>query len=123
LVLIVVLLASSLVLYAQVQSSLEERRRQTVILRTLGASAKLLRNAVIYEFVILGFLAGFIAASAAQTILVLLQVFVFDIRASINIGLWLLGPLLGTLLVALMGAGATLRLLKQNSAQLVRNLN
>lgn len=123
LVLIVVLLASSLVLYAQVQSSLEERRRQTVILRTLGASAKLLRNAVIYEFVILGFLAGFIAASAAQTILVLLQVFVFDISASINIGLWLLGPLLGTLLVALMGAGATLRLLKQNSAQLVRNLN
>ncbi|MDO6686474.1 MULTISPECIES: ABC transporter permease [unclassified Agarivorans] len=123
LVLVVVLLASSLVLYAQVQSSLEERRQQTVILRTLGASAKLLRNAVIYEFVILGFLAGFIAASAAQTILLLLQVMVFDIGASINWGLWLLGPVIGTLLVSVMGAGATLRLLKQNSAQLVRNLN
>ncbi|UPW16780.1 cell division protein FtsX [Agarivorans sp. TSD2052] len=123
LVLIVVLLASSLVLYAQVQSSLEERRQQTVILRTLGASAKLLRNAIIYEFVILGLLAGFIAASAAQTILLLLQVMVFDIGASVNWGLWLLGPVIGTLLVSVMGAGATLRLLKQNSAQLVRNLN
>ncbi|GGA94882.1 hypothetical protein [Agarivorans gilvus] len=36
--------------------------------------------------------------------------------------LWLLGPLAGMVLVALMGAGATLRLLKQNSAQLVRSL-
>jgi len=123
LVLVVVLLASSLVLYAQVQSSLAERRKQTVILRTLGASGKLLRNAVIYEFVILGLLAGLIAAAAAQTVLVLLQLLVFEIKATISWDLWLLGPLAGMVLVALMGAGATLRLLKQNSAQLVRSLS
>ncbi len=78
---------------------------------------------MIYEFVILGLLAGLIAAAAAQTVLVLLQLLVFEIKATISWDLWLLGPLAGMVLVALMGAGATLRLLKQNSAQLVRSLS
>ncbi|WP_432459469.1 ABC transporter permease [Agarivorans sp. QJM3NY_25] len=122
LVLVVVLLASSLVLFAQVQGSLQERRLQTVILRTLGASGKVLRNAVIYEFVILGLLSGFIAACAAQGVLLLLQTQVFEIRPMLNWSLWLIGPVLGMVVIASMGASSTLRLLKRNSAQLVRSL-
>lgn len=47
LILVLVILAGSLVLVAQVQASMEERERELAILRTLGAKGSLLRNSVL----------------------------------------------------------------------------
>ena len=68
-ILVLVLLAGSLVLIAQVQASMDERRQEIAILRTLGAKGALIRKSVIFEFVIIGVVAGFMAAMANESML------------------------------------------------------
>ncbi|PWW11150.1 MULTISPECIES: ABC transporter permease [Pseudidiomarina] len=121
-VLVVVIIAGILVLLAQVQASLEEREKELVILRTLGASAKLLRQSVTYEFVILGAISGLIATLAMELALWILQTQVFDMQASIHWRFWLIGPVAGAVVVGLMGRLACGRLIKRNTAQLIRRL-
>ena len=53
-VLAIVVLCGALVLISQVQASLGERMQEIVILRTLGAKSRLIKNATLYEFLLLG---------------------------------------------------------------------
>lgn len=122
-VLVLVVLAGALVLMAQVQATMEEREKELVILRTLGASSKLLSRAVVYEFAILGALAGLIAAIAMELSVYLLQTQVFAMQPSIHWRFWLLGPLLGGVLVGGLGRIVCARLLGKNTAGLIRRLS
>lgn len=121
-VMILVVLAGSLVLVAQVQATLEEREQELVILRTLGARSHLLSRAVTYEFLILGALAGLIATLAMEISIFLLQTQVFSMEPSVHWRFWLLGPLLGAGVVAVLGGLTCRRLLRQRTATLIRNL-
>lgn len=121
-VLVLVILAGILVLLAQVQASLEEREKELVILRTLGAPAKLLRRSVTYEFVILGAISGVIATLAMELSLWILQTQVFELEATLHWRFWLVGPLAGALVVGSMGRLACTRLIRRNTAQLIRRL-
>lgn len=122
-VLVLVVLAGALVLMAQVQATMEEREKELVILRTLGASSTRLSRAVVYEFAILGALAGFIAAIAMELSVYLLQTQVFGMQPSIHWRFWLLGPLLGGVLVGCLGRIVCGRLLGKNTAGLIRRLS
>jgi len=102
-ILMLVVLAGSLVLVAQVQATMDERQRDLAILRTLGASGRLLRNSVLYEFVILGGIAGFLASAAMEAAVYILQTRVFEMTASFHFKFWLLGISAGGLFVGLMG--------------------
>ena len=77
-----VLLAGTLVLVAQVQASMDERRQEIAILRTLGAKGALIRQSVIFEFVIIGSVAGFMAALANELSLYMLQTSVFKMKVA-----------------------------------------
>ncbi|KFZ31648.1 ABC transporter permease [Pseudidiomarina salinarum] len=121
-VLILVLIAGVLVLLAQVQASMEERQQELVILRTLGAPAKLLSRSVTYEFLILGAISGLIATLAMELALWILQTQVFEMDASLHWRFWLVGPLAGALVVGIMGRLACGRLVRRNTAQLIRTL-
>jgi len=114
-ILILVILAGSLVLIAQVQATMEERQRDLAILRTLGAKGKLLRNSVLYEFVALGFIAGFLASAAMEVAVYILQTRVFDMTASFHLKFWLLGMGAGGLFVGLMGLLSCWRLLTKTA--------
>ncbi|MGB2427448.1 MAG: ABC transporter permease, partial [Alteromonas sp.] len=83
-ILILVLAAGSLVLIAQVQASMDERQQELAILRTLGARGRLIRLSVVFEFLIIGIVAGFMAALANEFSLWLLQSQVFQMEASIH---------------------------------------
>jgi len=122
-VMLLVIFAGALVLIAQVQASLEEREQELVILRTLGARSRMLAQAVSYEFIVLGALAGFIGAVAMELTIYVLQTQVFDMPAALHWRFWLLGPSLGALVVASLGWLTTRRLLAKRTATLIRNLS
>ena len=121
-VLVLVVLAGGLVLVSQVQATMEEREQELVILRTLGAPGTLLSRAVTYEFLILGALAGLIAAIAMEVSIYVLQTQVFSMQPTMHWRFWLLGPGIGACLVALLGRLVCRRMLNQNATQLIRKL-
>jgi putative ABC transport system permease protein len=120
LILILVVLAGSLVLIAQVQASMEERERELAILRTLGAKGSLLRNSVLYEFVALGAIAGLMASIGMEIAVYILQSQVFNMPGSFHFQYWLLGIGAGALFVGTMGMLSCWRLLKLSSVTLIR---
>lgn len=120
LILILVVLAGSLVLIAQVQASMEERERELAILRTLGARGKLLRNSVLYEFVALGAIAGLMASIGMEIAVYILQSQVFEMAGSFHFQYWLVGIGAGALFVGLIGMLSCWRLLNLSSVTLIR---
>ena len=62
------LVAGILVLQAAIASTQDERRYDTAILRTLGARTGQVRAAQLMEFLVLGLLAGVLAAAGASAV-------------------------------------------------------
>jgi len=121
-ILVLVLMAGSLVLIAQVQASMDERRQEIAILRTLGAKGGLIRKSVIFEFVIIGTVAGFMAALANELSLYLLQTNVFQMEASLHLEYWAVAPTVGAVVVGILGAFGCWRLLTLNTGQMLRKM-
>jgi putative ABC transport system permease protein len=121
-VLVIVVLCGALVLISQVQASLGERMQEIVILRTLGAKSRLIKNATLYEFLLLGGLAGLVAAFFSDIALLIVQQQMFDLAGKLHPHIWLIGPLAGGAFVAGLGYFMIARTLKQNTQGLVRAL-
>jgi putative ABC transport system permease protein len=97
------LAAGVMVLLAAVQSSREERRYESAMLRTLGASRSVVFQGVAAEFIVLGALAGLLAAAGATGVGYLLATRVFDLQFTPNPWVWIVGVGGGALLVGLAG--------------------
>jgi putative ABC transport system permease protein len=121
-ILVLVLIAGSLVLVAQVQASMDERQQELAILRTLGAKGSLIRWSVICEFVIIGMTAGFMAATFNELSLYLLQTEVFSMQASMHWQFFMIAPVCGALVVACLGGVSCWRLLRLNTSHLLRQM-
>ena len=100
LVMVFSLLAGVLVLLAALQATAGERRYDSAVLRTLGATRRQLRGAVLVEFGALGALAALLAVGAAAGIGVAVSQKVFELP--------LLPPWPGLLLGGLVGIGLSL---------------
>ncbi|MDG1752707.1 MAG: FtsX-like permease family protein [Thalassotalea sp.] len=120
LILVLVVLAGSLVLVAQVQASMEERERELAILRTLGAKGSLLRNSVLFEFIALGGIAGLMASIGMEMGVFFLQTQTFEMAASFHFSYWVVGILSGAGFVGLIGMLSCYRLLNLTSVTLIR---
>lgn len=121
-ILILVLAAGALVLIAQVQSSMDERQQELAILRTLGAKGRLIRASVVFEFIIIGVVAGAMAAAATELTLYMLQTEIFQMPASWHLQYWVIAPLAGALVVGILGALGCWRLLSLNTSHLLRQM-
>jgi putative ABC transport system permease protein len=121
-ILILVLAAGALVLIAQVQASMDERQQELAILRTLGAKGSLIRASVVFEFIIIGVVAGAMAAAANEFSLYLLQTYIFQMPASLHLEYWIIAPVAGALVVGILGALGCWRLLSLNTSQLLRQM-
>ena len=120
LILVLVVLAGSLVLIAQVQASMEERERELAILRTLGAKGQLLRNSTLFEFVALGAIAGLMASIGMEIGVYFLHSQKFDMQARFHFQYWLLGISAGAVFVGLIGMLSCWRLMNLPSVTLIR---
>lgn len=107
------LFAGLTVLLAAVQSSRDERRFESAMLRTLGASRATVVQGVLAEFVTLGTLAGLLAALGASLSAYFLTTHWLELRYSFKPLPALLGVLGAALLVSFGGWLATRRVVNQ----------
>lgn len=101
------LFAGLTVLLAAVQASRDERRYESAMLRTLGASRATVRQGVLAEFLLLGTIAGFIAAGGASVAGWWLAREALELPWEFTPWVWAVGMLGGALLVAASGWLAT----------------
>lgn len=101
-----------LLLLAQIQVGMRQRRQELMVYRTLGAGKRLLQRTLWSEFALLGLISGVAATIGAEAALWGLQRKVFDFPWEPDWALWLTLPLTGALLLALCGGWLGVRLLK-----------
>jgi putative ABC transport system permease protein len=106
-VFIFTLLAGVVVLLAAVQVTRDERRYESAMLRTLGASRRTVISGVLLEFLLIGALAGVMAAAAASTGSYFVSTRLLDLPFKPEPLLWLGGALGGAALVCIAGYLAT----------------
>ncbi|MEM9171102.1 MAG: FtsX-like permease family protein [Pseudomonadota bacterium] len=95
--------AGLVVLFAAIQSTLESRRYESALLRTFGASRRVVLLGILAEFSALGLLAGLCASLGATAIGHVVATEVFDLQLSVDPVLWLIGVLAGWLVVGVSG--------------------
>jgi putative ABC transport system permease protein len=118
-VLLFVLAAGFAVLFAGLQSTLDERIRQGALLRALGAKRQILGQARRAEFGLLGAASGLLAALGCELISFLLYHYAFDLSWQPHPWLLLL-PLIGALLVGAAGLLGTRRSLNVSPLTVLR---
>jgi putative ABC transport system permease protein len=101
------LAAGVVVLLAAVQSTRDERRYESAMLRTLGASRGTVLQGVAAEFSALGFLSGTLAAFGATGVGWILARRLFSQEYTLDPWVWVAGLVCGTVLVGLSGTLAT----------------
>ncbi len=122
LVLGLVLAAGCLVLVASIQASGEQRLREHALLRTLGASRRLVRGALGIEFALLGFFAGLIAAFGAEVTVFALDNRIFHLSPGLHPWVWVVGPLAGATIVCGIGLLGTRSLVAAPPMRVLRDL-
>ncbi|HEX4153577.1 MAG TPA: FtsX-like permease family protein [Steroidobacteraceae bacterium] len=103
------LAAGVVVLLAAVQATRDERRYESAMLRTLGASRMTVLQGVAAEFSALGFLSGTLAAIGASVVGWILATRMFSLEYGFDPWVWILGLVCGTVLVGVSGTLATRR--------------
>ncbi len=111
------LAAGVVVLLAAVQATRDERRYESAMLRTLGASRMTVLQGVAAEFSALGFLSGTLAAVGASGVGWILARRLFSLEYSFDPWVWVFGLVCGTVLVGVSGTLATRRVV--NTAPVV----
>jgi putative ABC transport system permease protein len=114
--------AALLVLLTQTQASMAQRRRELLLMRTLGASSDLLKKMLRWELVASGALAGLCAAMVVELCSFGLQWWWFEGQWQFHWAIWLGLPTLGALLVTLAGQGMQRQLLAGTLSDRLRGL-
>lgn len=101
------LLAGITVLLAAIQATRDERRYESAMLRTLGASRRVVLQGVAAEFTTLGILSGLLAAIGATAAGYFLSTRLFNLDYTFDFTVWAVGLVAGAVLVGVSGTLAT----------------
>ena len=102
-VFIFTLAAGIAVLFAAVQSTIDERRFESAMLRALGARKVTVFSGVMAEFAALGVAAGVLASAGASALAAIVAVRLFELPYEFNPLLWVVGLAAGVLVVCTSG--------------------
>ena len=97
------LAAGVAVLFAAVQSTIDERRFESAMLRALGARRRTVFSGVMAEFAALGLAAGVLASAGASILAAVVSERVFELPYQFSPLLWLVGLGAGVLVVCVSG--------------------
>jgi len=97
------LAAGIAVLFAAVQSTIDERRFESAMLRALGARRRTVFAGVMAEFAALGTAAGVLASAGASVLAYLVATELFDLPYEFSPLIWLAGVSAGVLIVCFSG--------------------
>lgn len=114
------LFAGLTVLLAAVQATRDERRYESAMLRTLGASRAIVRNGVLAEFTTLGVLAGILAAGGASIAGFYVATRVLGLGYTFDLWVWVYGLVGGAIIVAGSGWLATRSVVRQSPVYTLR---
>lgn len=114
------LLASLIVLFTATMASQQTRVQSWLLLRTLGATQKEIIKIGLMEFVLLGALAGLLAAIFAQIASWSIGHFVLDIPFSFNLALWIASMMTGMLVLLMIGWITQKRYLRQSPRRMAQ---
>ena len=110
-VFIFTLLAGLIVLAAALQTTHDERIRESAVLFALGANRRQITTSLLAEFTCIGLIAGILAAFTATIAEMILAEFVFKMDIVINPWLWIVGPVACILIIVIAGLLGTRRVL------------
>lgn len=116
------LLAGFMVLFAAVYASLDNRIHEAALMRTLGAKRVFLRKIHLIEFSMLGLISGLLAIVISETVLYALYAHVMQLEYRSHFYLWIGVPLIGTLLVSLIGCWGVRKVINKSPLQVLREL-
>ena len=91
------------VLFAAVQSTIDERRFESAMLRALGARRRTVFAGVMAEFAALGAAAGVLASAGASILAAVVAVQLFELPYEFNPLIWIAGVGAGIVVVCLSG--------------------
>ena len=114
------LAAGIAVLFAAVQSTIDERRFESAILRALGGRRRTILAGVLTEFAAIGFSAGLLAAAGASILAGVIASQLFDLDYTFSPTLWVGGLVGGTLLVCISGFIAAARAINAPPVNVLR---
>lgn len=116
LVLALVLLAGVSVLYAALTASLPVRAHESGLLRVFGAGSRMISRVQGAEYALLGFASGLMGAVLAEFATAALYIYWLDLTPTFHLGLWLLLPLGGAVLIGVIGHALSRGLRRQAPA-------
>ena len=102
-VFIFTLAAGIAVLFAAVQSTIDERRFESAMLRALGARKRTVFSGVMAEFAALGVAAGVLASAGASILAAIVATQLFQLPYAFNPLLWTVGVAAGVVVVCASG--------------------
>lgn len=114
------LVASLIVLFTATLASQQSRVQSWMLLRTLGANQATLVKVGLTEFMILGALAGILAATLAQVASFMISHWLLDLPLHFNPLLWLTSLLLGVGILLMIGWLTQRRYLKHSSRHMAQ---
>lgn len=117
------LAAGMAVVVATLLASLDARRQEAVLLRTLGAQRAYLAKGLWSEFLALGLLAGLLASACAEIAMALIGDRLFELPVRVHPWLWLALPAAGALLVGTSGWLTTRHITRVPPMQSIRTLD
>jgi len=116
-----VLLSGTLILVGSIAMTKFQRVYEAAVLKTLGASRRMLLSILLAEYALLGLVAGLVGAAAASALSYAVSRHVFDIDWRFTPSVSLAGVLLTTLLVCLVGALSSLDVLTRKPLATLRS--
>lgn len=122
LVLWLVIAGGGMVLLAAVNASMETRMQEAGLLRALGSRRSLVLGSVWAEFSALGLIAGLIAVVGSEILLLSVQHWVLQTPLQPHIHLWLVGSLMGAVVIGALGVWSCRRVVTVAPAIVLREI-